>query len=82
MLRPSASGINGGSRLCLGWQDLARYESAALLATILRDFDFAPSYSEVQMLPTENAPRYASSITLPMLEPLMVVAMPHKRSTQ
>ncbi|SCZ87603.1 BZ3500_MvSof-1268-A1-R1_Chr2-2g05069 [Microbotryum saponariae] len=75
--------FNGGSRLCLG-QDLARYESAALLATILRDFDFdfAPSYSEVQMLPTEDVPRYASSLTLPMLEPLMVVAMPHKRSTQ
>ncbi|SCV70500.1 BQ2448_1894 [Microbotryum intermedium] len=71
---------NGGSRLCLG-QDLARYESAALLATILGDFEFefAPAYSKVQMMPNEDVPQYASSLTLPTLEPLMVVATPRKR---
>ncbi|SCZ87604.1 BZ3500_MvSof-1268-A1-R1_Chr2-2g05070 [Microbotryum saponariae] len=59
---------NGGARACLG-QDLARYEGAGMLATILRGFDvdFAPGYlDKVAMIENERTPMYKTSLTLPM----------------
>ncbi|KDE06199.1 hypothetical protein MVLG_03479 [Microbotryum lychnidis-dioicae p1A1 Lamole] len=65
---------NGGARACLG-QDLARYEGAGMLATILRsfEFDFAPGYlDKVAMVENERTPMYKTSLTLPMASPLKV----------
>ncbi|KAI5474182.1 cytochrome P450, family 4, subfamily A [Pseudohyphozyma bogoriensis] len=68
--------FNGGPRLCLG-RNLALFESTTVLTSLLRDFDFkfAPGYLDnVEMCYHEKTPRYGDSVTLPLLELLMVVA--------
>ncbi|KAM0786348.1 hypothetical protein ACM66B_001820 [Microbotryomycetes sp. NB124-2] len=66
--------FNGGYRLCLG-QDLAKYEATVVLANLLKDYDFefASDYlDKVEMMQSEDTPRYRPSLTLPMNEPLRV----------
>lgn len=74
--------FNAGYRLCVG-QELAKYEGAAVLAAIFREFDleFASDYlATVTMMDTEEVPRYAASLTLPLLEPLRVRATRRKKA--
>ncbi|KAL8276743.1 hypothetical protein RQP46_010852 [Phenoliferia psychrophenolica] len=61
--------FNGGARLCLG-QTLALYEATAVMAAIIGEFDLklAPGYLDaVEMVRGEPTPRYANSLTLPMI---------------
>lgn len=59
--------FNGGYRLCLG-QDLAKFEAVAVLAALLREFnfEFAPGYSP-KLAEGQSTPLYRPSLTLPMV---------------
>ena len=59
--------FNGGYRLCLG-QDLAKFEAVAVLAALVREFDFefAPGYSP-ELAEGQKTPMYRPSLTLPMV---------------
>lgn len=53
------------------------------MAALLKEFDFefAPGYLEtVEMMKTEQTPRYRPSLTLPMNAPLRVVAKRRKQA--
>ncbi|GAA5992515.1 hypothetical protein JCM10908_000857 [Rhodotorula pacifica] len=66
--------FNGGRRLCLG-MNLALFEGSAVLAALVRDFDFdfGKDYlATTPMCETERTPLYRASVTLPMSAPFIV----------
>ncbi|KAL8290477.1 hypothetical protein RQP46_002735 [Phenoliferia psychrophenolica] len=59
----------------LAGKSLATFEAVTVMAAIIstHDLAFAPGYLETVRMDTANfAPMYATSLTLPMLDPLMV----------
>ncbi|KAH9445184.1 hypothetical protein Pst134EA_017828 [Puccinia striiformis f. sp. tritici] len=80
--------FNGGPRICIGMH-LATLEAIACLVQVVRTFDleFEPGWFEnvpkirkISPDSTEQTPRYASSLTLPMANPLRIVV--RKRNSQ
>ena len=71
--------FNGGPRLCLG-QSMATFEAVSTIVALVRNFDFEfekgwwENVEKTQGMGwEEETPLYASSMTLPMKHPMMVV---------
>ncbi|EGG04372.1 cytochrome P450 monooxygenase [Melampsora larici-populina 98AG31] len=80
--------FNGGPRICLGMH-LATLEAVAVIVEIVRRYDMAfapgwlasvPKIAKITQESTEETPRYGSSLTLPMAQPMQVILTRRKVS--
>ncbi|MBW0490564.1 hypothetical protein O181_030279 [Austropuccinia psidii MF-1] len=77
--------FNGGPRICIGMH-LATLEAVACLVHVVRTFDLefepgwfkkVPKIFKISPESTEQTPRYAASLTLPMAQPMKLLV--HRR---